>query len=1348
MLKLIFTAPPFKKRRDDSSPIQQHSSLSSKTRGHIPVSERQQFALLKQMENRELTSDRTPPPSGYSMSPPLAASDPSPSSHGYQRHPHHPSFSASTDSQQQQQQLQQREQREHKSRPTSTVMSADSSPSLTDRRSHPKQMPGHEAPLIKTAKKGDLEGIKILVKEGVDINEQDSSGRTALHECSSRNHSRVVAYLLRHNADPNLKAARGNTALHEAAQAGHVRVIRSLLRHGADPKISNGNVADVGVIVVKLVLVLMACASEDFDCGGLDDISQLAPSCFHGAVIIWSMQIEDSPESSHSNQPGTFTSKKQEPSSPPTTSSRSFTSHDGHQRLHHHHHHQSQSANDSNSRQRRASFVEERKDPGYRPKSEHLPTFEHSSRSEHAKHQKLTDSALTETNSSATTAAVGHRSNLPAVKVPGDGAHFHHHHHHQSSSTTGESNTNQGSHRARSSNSPKDQLPSGLSSQSSRRNSSVHEKAPEALEPHFGRSSTKKDPYAFDDEEQDLSPPLPHSTVGVCSAGNNGTLGTSVATTTASTTAVVTTTMTGAPVSLEGVTSSPITRRFPSASSVPVTPLPSIQVNAHSDQSGPSSVSPNSASSVGPPLKLRFAKEAGHYTLMEQQQLQEHMAEQQRGGRSVPLKSSPSGTPEVKETDSTKSSPTALPGHVQERMFPAALPATLSSYPLPASVTIGTSPAVGETVLTPLKSEGVVHLGSGPVNQSPDAHEAEFSQKLQGDDEDQDTRSQKVPPLRIKLAAGGSSDLGSCEHAVPNSVSTEEVSAPASDAVIKSDIKPESPAPSSLHGSESTESKKFETVVVTSTHISTTSGSEPTSAFTVAKNAETSVSSSSRRRSAAAPTRTASRGQRLAEEGQSEPDKIKAEEPVNPRSSRTLRSHTAAQREREERDRQTDNAPIKKRKIRSKTGDSDAANSTNGSDSRDENGPDLPMTDHGADSCSSFDNTNNHGPSIGISSAKAEQNDGYESTANSAGSSGETGCDVSARTLSSSSSALRAFDDPLKPSPLAWGENPYDKAAALNKGLNELIGKLVELQPKEPTGYQDYLLVTREYLLTDRIPSHLAKANAQALPTCPRCQRIFRARIGLVGHLRTQCTNNPTIPISTSNSANPPSDSPTLTPVINSIAPTITETTSIYSSPVTPTTATTTAFTTTTTTISDGESLLSCTQCDRTFTSRIGLVGHLRIHRTETGEPEQLRLCAEQSVLRAQTRATIALANQPRPLSFCSVMALNGFTYLPPFKSSDHRDEESVRDRFNARILIGWLQDIKDNFQKEKRRLLCRQLHEAESLMMVQKLDWEVKLKELHMCDCRANVFDEILPQHVPLVEVPNDFPLFVHDPI
>ncbi|VDL97021.1 unnamed protein product [Schistocephalus solidus] len=129
-------------------------------------------------------------------------------------------------------------------------------------------------------------------------------------------------------------------------------------------------------------------------------------------------------------------------------------------------------------------------------------------------------------------------------------------------------------------------------------------------------------------------------------------------------------------------------------------------------------------------------------------------------------------------------------------------------------------------------------------------------------------------------------------------------------------------------------------------------------------------------------------------------------------------------------------------------------------------------------------------------------------------------------------------------------------------------------------------------------------ANAQALPTCPRCQCVFRARISLVGHPRTQCTNNLTIPTSTSNSVNPPSDLLILTPVINSITPTIIESTTQGSSPVTPSTETTTAFAfTTTTTIRDGDSLLNGLQCDRTFISRIYQVGHSRIHCTETGEP-------------------------------------------------------------------------------------------------------------------------------------------------
>ncbi|VDM00187.1 unnamed protein product [Schistocephalus solidus] len=86
------------------------------------------------------------------------------------------------------------------------------------------------------------------------------------------------------------------------------------------------------------------------------------------------------------------------------------------------------------------------------------------------------------------------------------------------------------------------------------------------------------------------------------------------------------------------------------------------------------------------------------------------------------------------------------------------------------------------------------------------------------------------------------------------------------------------------------------------------------------------------------------------------------------------------------------------------------------------------------------------------------------------------------------------------------------------------------------------------------------------------------------------------MPTATSNSVKTPSDSPTLTTGINFISPTIIEITCQYSSLVTSTTATTT-------TISDGDYLTNCPHCDHTFASRIGLVGHLQIHRTETGEP-------------------------------------------------------------------------------------------------------------------------------------------------
>ncbi|BHF83824.1 hypothetical protein SprV_0902697100 [Sparganum proliferum] len=68
-------------------------------------------------------------------------------------------------------------------------------------------------------------------------------------------------------------------------------------------------------------------------------------------------------------------------------------------------------------------------------------------------------------------------------------------------------------------------------------------------------------------------------------------------------------------------------------------------------------------------------------------------------------------------------------------------------------------------------------------------------------------------------------------------------------------------------------------------------------------------------------------------------------------------------------------------------------------------------------------------------------------------------------------------------------------------------------------------------------------ADAQPLPPCPRCQRIFRARIGLVGHFRINCTSRtaPTVvpPPASSSSSLPPttSDYSTVPPPLTSSSP-------------------------------------------------------------------------------------------------------------------------------------------------------------------------------------------------------------------
>nr|VZI46250.1 unnamed protein product [Spirometra erinaceieuropaei] len=147
----------------------------------------------------------------------------------------------------------------------------------------------------------------------------------------------------------------------------------------------------------------------------------------------------------------------------------------------------------------------------------------------------------------------------------------------------------------------------------------------------------------------------------------------------------------------------------------------------------------------------------------------------------------------------------------------------------------------------------------------------------------------------------------------------------------------------------------------------------------------------------------------------------------------------------------------------------------------------------------------------------------------------------------------------------------------------------------------------------------------QAHLNCPHCARTFRHRMGLFGHMRIH-ESGIDRSLDTSTTLGPtPSSSPCGPTNLSATAVDATDFTTPHSTPSYSSssfTATTTAasasvahdFTTaapdTTTGTTPATSIIRregkdyiCPHCDRTFISRIGLVGHLRIHRTETGVP-------------------------------------------------------------------------------------------------------------------------------------------------
>jgi ankyrin repeat protein len=88
--------------------------------------------------------------------------------------------------------------------------------------------------LCEAAEEGKLELVKELLEQGVNADEPDEYGNTALHYAISEGHFAVINLLLKHVAKLDLKDNDGFTPLHRAAARNYQLIVGKLLEKGAE----------------------------------------------------------------------------------------------------------------------------------------------------------------------------------------------------------------------------------------------------------------------------------------------------------------------------------------------------------------------------------------------------------------------------------------------------------------------------------------------------------------------------------------------------------------------------------------------------------------------------------------------------------------------------------------------------------------------------------------------------------------------------------------------------------------------------------------------------------------------------------------------------------------------------------------------------------------------------------------------------------------------------------------------------------------------------------------------------------------------------------------------------------
>ncbi len=95
--------------------------------------------------------------------------------------------------------------------------------------------PSSDSPLADAVMRGDSAGLRVLLTQGVDVNEVQGDGMTALHWAASRGNLSATRMLVSAGARLDPVTRNGNyTPLHLAAQNGRAETVKALLAAGAN----------------------------------------------------------------------------------------------------------------------------------------------------------------------------------------------------------------------------------------------------------------------------------------------------------------------------------------------------------------------------------------------------------------------------------------------------------------------------------------------------------------------------------------------------------------------------------------------------------------------------------------------------------------------------------------------------------------------------------------------------------------------------------------------------------------------------------------------------------------------------------------------------------------------------------------------------------------------------------------------------------------------------------------------------------------------------------------------------------------------------------------------------------